>query len=90
MQKYDVPELFQLTSLEPDRDIVLRIAESENDVALEEDAQYMLQLSILREMSGLAVHFTTRVVNVSVQDPDCELIITCNADTLHYRIMPLV
>lgn len=72
MREYDVPESFQLTTDDPERDIVLRIGDEENGVALQEDAQYMLELSVPFRVSDAAVHFTNKVLNVSIGDPDSE------------------
>ncbi len=74
MQKYDVPDEIQLTNSNSERDIILRIAERENNIALEEDAQYMIQLSVPFEETGLAIHFTDRILDISIADPDCELV----------------
>ena len=72
MEKYDVPESFQLSNTELDRDIILRIGDFENNIALQEDAQYLIQLFVPEQVSFIAIHLTNNIVNVSIGDPDSE------------------
>ncbi len=74
MEKYDVPESFQLSNAEPDRDIILRIGDFENNIALQENAQYLLELFVPQQVEFAAVHLTNSIVNISIGDPDSKCI----------------
>lgn len=73
MSKYNVLETIRISNSEPDEDIVLRIADSENNIALEEDAKYSFQLVLpsINTDEGIAVHFSNAVLDVAIGDPDC-------------------
>ena len=70
MQKYDVPEIVRLLNTDREEDIVLRIGDEENNLALEEDARYSLELLLVGSTLGTATHLTNGVLSLYVVDPD--------------------